>query len=107
MIGTPFPGFEVVPKAAKAALIVVHGIAEHADRYRHVAEALAAEGIACFVYDQRGHGNFPARAPMSGISQNSPAICNWWARPHAKIPLAAAVRMGPQHGLGRGDARGH
>jgi alpha-beta hydrolase superfamily lysophospholipase len=59
MIGTPFPGFEVVPKAAKAALIVVHGIAEHADRYRHVAEALAAEGIACFVYDQRGHGKFP------------------------------------------------
>jgi alpha-beta hydrolase superfamily lysophospholipase len=59
MIGTPFPGFEVVPSRLKAGLIIVHGIAEHADRYRHVAEALASEGIACFVYDQRGHGKFP------------------------------------------------
>jgi acylglycerol lipase len=59
MIGTLFPGFEVVPPHLKAGLIIVHGIAEHADRYRHVAEALASEGIACFVYDQRGHGKFP------------------------------------------------
>jgi alpha-beta hydrolase superfamily lysophospholipase len=54
--GTPFPGFEVVPDAARAALIVVHGIAEHGERYRHVMQALAAKGIACFVYDQQGHG---------------------------------------------------
>jgi hypothetical protein len=40
MIGTVFPGFEVVPPQLKAGLIIVHGIAEHADRYRHVAEAL-------------------------------------------------------------------
>jgi len=59
MIGTAFPGFEVVPSQLKAGLIIVHGIAEHADRYRHVAEALASQGIACFVYDQRGHGKFP------------------------------------------------
>jgi acylglycerol lipase len=59
LIGTPFPGFEVVPPHLEAGLIIVHGIAEHADRYRHVAEALASEGIACFVYDQRGHGKFP------------------------------------------------
>jgi len=59
MIGTPLPGFEVVPPHLKAGLIIVHGIAEHADRYRHVAEALAAAGIACFVYDQRGHGKSP------------------------------------------------
>jgi alpha-beta hydrolase superfamily lysophospholipase len=59
MMGTQFPGYEVVPKAARAGLIVVHGIAEHGGRYRHVAEALAAENIACFVYDQRGHGEFP------------------------------------------------
>jgi alpha-beta hydrolase superfamily lysophospholipase len=59
MMGTPFPGFEVVPPKPEAGLIVVHGIAEHAERYRHVAEALASRGIACFVYDQRGHGNSP------------------------------------------------
>jgi acylglycerol lipase len=54
-----FPGYEVVPRGARAGLIIVHGIAEHGGRYRHVAEALAAKGIACFVYDQRGHGESP------------------------------------------------
>jgi alpha-beta hydrolase superfamily lysophospholipase len=54
--GTNFPGFEVVPADARAGLIIVHGIAEHSGRYRHVAAALAANGIASFAYDQRGHG---------------------------------------------------
>jgi alpha-beta hydrolase superfamily lysophospholipase len=56
LAGTPFPGYEVVPARAQAGLIIVHGIAEHGGRYRHVAESLAAKDIACFVYDQRGHG---------------------------------------------------
>jgi alpha-beta hydrolase superfamily lysophospholipase len=59
MMGTQFPGYEVVPQGAQAGLIVVHGIAEHGGRYRHVAEALATKNIACFVYDQRGHGESP------------------------------------------------
>jgi alpha-beta hydrolase superfamily lysophospholipase len=53
------PGYEVVPPSAQAALVIVHGIAEHAARYRHVADALASHDIACFVYDQRGHGESP------------------------------------------------
>jgi alpha-beta hydrolase superfamily lysophospholipase len=57
--GTSFPGFEVVPADARAGLIIVHGIAEHGGRYRHAAAALAAHGIASFVYDQRGHGLHP------------------------------------------------
>ena len=65
MIGSRFPGYErfpgdeTVPRAAKAGLIVVHGIAEHGARYRHAATALAANDIASFVYDQRGHGENP------------------------------------------------
>lgn len=57
--GTDFPGFEVVPPDARAGLLIVHGIAEHGGRYRHAAAALAASGIATFVYDQRGHGLYP------------------------------------------------
>jgi alpha-beta hydrolase superfamily lysophospholipase len=57
--GTTFPGFELVPADARAGLIIVHGIAEHGGRYRHVAAALAAARIASFVYDQRGHGFHP------------------------------------------------
>jgi alpha-beta hydrolase superfamily lysophospholipase len=56
MIGTRFPGYEIVPRDAKAGLIIVHGIAEHGARYRHAAETLARKNIASFVYDQRGHG---------------------------------------------------
>jgi alpha-beta hydrolase superfamily lysophospholipase len=59
LIGTRFPGFEVVPQGAKAGLIIVHGIAEHGARYRHAAAALARRNIASFVYDQRGHGEYP------------------------------------------------
>jgi alpha-beta hydrolase superfamily lysophospholipase len=59
VIGTQFPGFEVVPRDAQAGLIIVHGIAEHSARYRHVAASLAERNIASFVYDQRGHGKYP------------------------------------------------
>jgi alpha-beta hydrolase superfamily lysophospholipase len=58
--GTRFPGYEVVPATAKAGLVIVHGVAEHGDRYRHVAAALGRY-IACFVYDQQGHGRFPGK----------------------------------------------
>jgi alpha-beta hydrolase superfamily lysophospholipase len=50
---------EHVPAGAAAGLIIVHGIAEHASRYHHIAPALAQHGIACFAYDQRGHGRHP------------------------------------------------
>jgi acylglycerol lipase len=54
--GTARPGFEVIPANAQAGLLIVHGIAEHSGRYRHVAESLAERGIASFSYDQRSHG---------------------------------------------------
>lgn len=69
MIGTRFPGYEVVPRAAQAGVIVVHGIAEHGARYRHAAAALAEKDIASFVYDQRGHGESPgARAHVADFA---------------------------------------
>ena len=52
---------EHLPEGPSAGLIIVHGIAEHAGRYRHVPPALARHGIACFAYDQRGHGLYPGR----------------------------------------------
>lgn len=41
---------------AKAQVIVVHGLGEHAGRYGHVASALQAAGCAVRTYDQCGHG---------------------------------------------------
>lgn len=40
----------------RAHLLIVHGIAEHAGRYRHVAAQLANAGITTHAFDQRGFG---------------------------------------------------
>jgi alpha-beta hydrolase superfamily lysophospholipase len=45
----------------KAALLFVHGLAEHTGRYRHVMEHFAARGYECFAVDMRGHGKSPGR----------------------------------------------
>lgn len=52
-------GFESLAQSPRAALLIVHGLAEYAGRYRELAATLAGRGISCFAYDQRGHGNRP------------------------------------------------
>jgi alpha-beta hydrolase superfamily lysophospholipase len=42
--------------APRAVVVLSHGVAEHAGRYAHLADALAARGFAFFGYDHRGHG---------------------------------------------------
>jgi hypothetical protein len=41
---------------AKAALVFLHGFAEHVGRYTHFHPLLAERGITVFTYDQRGFG---------------------------------------------------
>ncbi|HEY5857600.1 MAG TPA: lysophospholipase [Aldersonia sp.] len=46
-----------LPDATPSAVVViVHGFAEHAGRYRWVGEQLAAAGYATYAADNRGHG---------------------------------------------------
>jgi alpha-beta hydrolase superfamily lysophospholipase len=40
----------------KAKLAVVHGVAEHSNRYMNLVNGLVEPGIALYAYDQRGHG---------------------------------------------------
>ena len=42
--------------APKALLMIAHGMAEHAERYARLAEALTAAGYGVYALDQRGHG---------------------------------------------------
>ncbi len=42
--------------APRAAVLVVHGLAEHSGRYASLARHLAGRGYAVFAYDHRGHG---------------------------------------------------
>src|SRR3990172_11704010 len=44
-----------------AAVVIVHGYAEHSGRYRHVAERLVAHGYAVHAYDLYGHGRSEGR----------------------------------------------
>lgn len=45
-----------LPYNPKAAVAIIHGYAEHCNRYAHVAETLAFQGYAVYSYDQRAHG---------------------------------------------------
>jgi alpha-beta hydrolase superfamily lysophospholipase len=45
----------------RGAVLIVHGLGEHIDRYRHVAAFLNGAGWAVWGWDQRGHGRAPGR----------------------------------------------
>jgi alpha-beta hydrolase superfamily lysophospholipase len=49
--------YDVYPTDAPRAVVqLLHGVGEHAARYRVLAEALAARGYAVYADDHRGHG---------------------------------------------------
>lgn len=45
-----------LPAHPHAVVQIAHGLGEHAKRYEHVAQALAANGFAVYADDHRGHG---------------------------------------------------
>ncbi len=45
-----------VPESPTRIVVLVHGYAEHSNRYAHVADALAADGAAVYAEDHLGHG---------------------------------------------------
>ena len=44
------------PESARALVLIVHGLGEHAGRYENVAQRLLALGCAVRAYDHPGHG---------------------------------------------------
>ncbi|MEP7139901.1 MAG: lysophospholipase [Caldimonas sp.] len=44
---------------ARGTIVIVHGLGEHVDRYRHVAAALNERRWRVVGYDHRGHGRSP------------------------------------------------
>lgn len=44
-------------QAARAVIVLIHGLGEHSGRYPHVAAALNAAGYAVIAPDLRGHGH--------------------------------------------------
>lgn len=52
-------------KAAKAVIVLVHGMCEHSLRYDRTASTFADEGFVVLSYDQRGHGKTAVMAENS------------------------------------------
>ncbi|WP_246748846.1 alpha/beta fold hydrolase [Rhizobium setariae] len=54
----------------KAIVLICHGLAEHAGRYRSFADFLASRGYHVFAHDHRGHGETNApQAPLGRFAQ--------------------------------------
>jgi alpha-beta hydrolase superfamily lysophospholipase len=99
LIAERFPGYEVVSRGARAGLIIVHGIAEHSARYRHVSAALADRNIASFVYDQRGHGAYPgARAHVRDFADFAADLETVGEHVHGRFPALPLFAWG--HSMG-------
>jgi len=55
--GTQITAYRFDPDGApRAAVQITHGMGEHAQRYRHVADELTKAGYVVYAQDQRGHG---------------------------------------------------
>lgn len=55
--GTTLAAYRWEPAGAPTAIVeVLHGMGEHAGRYRRLAEALTAAGYVVYAADHRGHG---------------------------------------------------
>lgn len=55
--------------APKAAVQIAHGAAEHAARYRRVAQRLVASGYAVFANDHRAHGRTADEFGTFGVAR--------------------------------------
>lgn len=63
------PGYLWTPDGdPKALLLVIHGMTEHAGRYRNFAQAMTGKGIAVAAYDLRGHGRNVVRSDCAAMA---------------------------------------
>jgi acylglycerol lipase len=91
MFGTGLIGEQFVPANARAALLIVHGMAEHRGRYANAVQRLTAKQLACFTFDLRGHGESPGnRADISSFDtyvNDLLAIRAGLEQAHPQLPL--------------------
>jgi len=56
-------------RAARAVVVLAHGLSEHSGRYARFAQALVGAGYAVYAVDHRGHGR---TAPATGVGRAGP-----------------------------------
>lgn len=89
--GTPLHGAMLRAPNARAALLIVHGICEHSGRFAAAMQWLVQREIACFAFDQRGHGRSPGPrtdiASFSCFVADLRSIASGIAVAHPELPL--------------------
>lgn len=86
---------------ASGSVVILHGLGEHAGRYRHVAAFFVARGFAVRTYDHRGHGRSDGKCgDVSGndtlLADANAVMADWRAQPRtpAGPPLLLGHSMG-------------
>jgi alpha-beta hydrolase superfamily lysophospholipase len=81
-----------LPREARRAVVLVHGLAEHSGRYDHVAAWLSTRDCAVHAYDQRGHGESEGPRGHVGafaeLLDDLDAFLRLVRREHPDVPLA-------------------
>ncbi len=55
--GVELEGTLLIPQEPQGIVQLLHGMAEHKERYLHFMEFLASHGYAAVIHNHRGHGN--------------------------------------------------
>lgn len=89
--GTELSGEEFIPEQPRAAVLIVHGMAEHRGRYADAVRRFTAQRLACITFDLRGHGQSPGeRADIDSFQRyvdDLLAIRAGLERQHPELPL--------------------
>lgn len=85
--------------AARAQLLIVHGLGEHCGRYTALAAQLNAQGIEVFAYDHYGHGRSSGRrGHLARDRQLVEHLLEIWQMLETRAPAAPRLLLG--HSLG-------
>lgn len=90
---------EWMPERALAALVLVHGLAEHSGRHRETAVHFAGRGYAVFAFDHRGHGRSPGpRVHVGSFQEFRWDLAAAIANAHERCPDLPVFLLGHSHG---------
>ncbi|MBB5918118.1 alpha-beta hydrolase superfamily lysophospholipase [Nocardia transvalensis] len=83
----------------RGVVALVHGVAEHSGRYRHVGERLASAGFAVYALDHTGHGRSEGGGAnivsIDGAADNVESLLGIAAAAHPGVPkFVVAHSMG-------------
>lgn len=80
-----------LPREARRAVVLVHGLAEHSGRYDHVGAWLSTRDCAVHAYDHRGHGRSEGRrghaSSFAQLLDDLEAFLQLVRREHPDLPL--------------------